>query len=129
MSRQVTRPPDPIRRLFCFCLETVLPAAPAGLWWVIGLGLFSLLNLLLSEEIWPHTPHSEHWFMLLGLVCLLVLPWQIGRAANRVANTLPGLFWQFCWRLTAWSAYVAGGVLLIPTLIGLAWLLTTKLSA
>ncbi|TGD79027.1 hypothetical protein [Hymenobacter wooponensis] len=123
MSRQSFSPPDPIGRLFRFGLNTVLPAAPAGFWWMIGLGLFSLLNIIFQQEIWPHTPGSEKWCMLLGLVCLLVLPWQIGRTANQVANSLHSIIWQFCWRLAAWSAYVAGGVLLIPGVIGISWLL------
>jgi hypothetical protein len=123
MSRQASGPPDPIRCLFRFGFHTVLPAVPAGLWWTIGLGLFSLLNIIFEQEFWPHTPGIDHRFMLLGLVCLLLLPWQIGRMANQVANSLHGIFWQFCWRLAAWSAYVAGGVALIPGVIGLGWLL------
>ncbi|TGE10282.1 hypothetical protein [Hymenobacter fodinae] len=123
MNHPVVRPPDPIRRVIHFGVNTVLPAAPAGFFLTVGLGLFGLLNLVFQHEIWLHTPGAERWLLLLCLACLLLLPWQIGRVANRVANSLNGWFWQFCWRLAGWSAYVAGGVLLIPGAIGLGWLL------
>jgi hypothetical protein len=94
------------------------------LWWTIGIGLFSLLNLIFQQEIWLHTPQAENWFSLLGLLCLLMLPWQAACTAGRVADLLCTSLWRFPWRLVSWGAYLGGGLVLVPGIFCLCCLLT-----
>lgn len=109
-------------RFLYFALDTVLPAAPPALWWSIGLGLFSLLNLVFEQEIWPHTPRAENWFLLVGLCCAVLLPWQVARTAGRVADAVRGSAWRLLWQLASWGAYAAGAVALVPGTIGACYL-------
>jgi hypothetical protein len=125
MSQLASRPVGLLGQLFHFAFSTVVPAAPAALWWTIGLGLFSLLNLIFQQEIWMHTPHAEKWFALLGLGCLLLLPWQAAQTAGRVAELLRNSLWRFLWRLVSWGAYLGGGLVLIPGIICCCYLLIT----
>ncbi|WP_088844038.1 hypothetical protein [Hymenobacter gelipurpurascens] len=110
-----------------FALDTVVPAAPPALWWTIGLGLFSGLNLLALREIWPHTPHADDWFLLLGICCFVLLPWLVARTAGRVAAMLQGCAWRIVWRLASWGAYATGAVALIPGAVVISIMLTTLL--
>lgn len=114
-------------RLLYFALDTVIPAVPPALWWTIGLGLFSGLNLLALREIWPHTPHADDWFLLLGICCFVLLPWQVAHTASRVARVLQGSAWRIIWRLASWGAYAAGAIALVPGTVGIGILLKTLL--
>lgn len=127
MNRPLPPSPTLLEQGLCFAFQTAVPAATPALWWSIGLGLFSFLNLVLEREIWPHTPHAEHWFLLLGIGCGVLLPWQVARTASRVAARLQGAAWRFLWRLASWGAYVAGAVVLIPGALGAGYLVSALL--
>lgn len=123
MNRPLPHSPALVELLLRFVFSIVLPAAPPALWWAMGLGLFSVLNLVFQREIWPHTPHAIGWFLLLGICSALLLPWQVARTASHVAELLHSSVWRTLWRLASWGAYIAGGLALLPGAIVIGYLL------
>ena len=103
--------------LFDF-LKLVLRVLPRLVWWVLAAALFTLLNFVLHEELWPNTPAARPFFGLLALGCLMAMPWLAALTAWRLAEAVHSSFWKAIWRCTALACYGSAGLALIGGLIG-----------
>ncbi|GGG31861.1 hypothetical protein [Hymenobacter glacieicola] len=108
-----------LEQLLVFIWYTVLPAVSGRLWVGLAVLVFSALNLLLCEEIWPHTPQAAELFMACLCGGLLVVPWLVARMVQRVTAGVSGWFWRLLWHLATVGCYAAAGLLLVSAFIGL----------
>jgi hypothetical protein len=78
-----------------------LREAPRGLWLLAGGLVLGILNLLLQDELWPHTPLIEKYSVTLLIGCGLVLPWVAARWSWRITRALHSGIWWFAWYLAS----------------------------
>ncbi|MFD2786597.1 hypothetical protein [Hymenobacter rubripertinctus] len=110
-------------QLWQFTREVLLPAVPRLAWLVLGVMMFSGLNLLFLAELWPHFPQAETWFIVPLMAGLLLVPWLGAYTAQRVRPQVRQWGWRTLWQLATFGAYaVAGmsaGLLVLGLLVGL----------
>ncbi|OWP63907.1 hypothetical protein CDA63_06760 [Hymenobacter amundsenii] len=100
-----------------FFWAVVVPNVPRVAWLVLGLAVFCWLNLLGLEELWPHFPQAERWFVVVLVVNLGLLPWLGARTAQLVRQRVQGWWWQGFWQMVAFVAYLGATALSILLLI------------
>ncbi|UYZ63188.1 hypothetical protein [Hymenobacter weizhouensis] len=114
-----------LEQLLGFLCYTVLPAVPRGLWLAGSGALFSCINLLLLEEVWPNTPKAEPVFSTAFVLCAVPVPWLLGFTTYRVAAALQNWKWRMLWQLVYACCFVGACLLLIPECIGVFILLSS----
>jgi len=103
-------PQTPVHRLANF-LVLVLRLVPLVLWRLLALLVFTLLNLVFQNEVWPNTPNAAVFFCGVGLIILVLVAWLASALAWRVADTISGEPWNTTWRLVAVLGFSGATVL------------------
>ncbi|TGE22901.1 hypothetical protein [Hymenobacter metallicola] len=100
-----------------YCIRLVLQVAPPLLWWTVGVLVFSLLNVELAWELWPHTPLAQPFFTGLAVGCVLLLPWIAVYLTWQLAEVVQSFFWKTIWRFASVAAFGGGLLFLFGALI------------
>ncbi|WP_324676183.1 hypothetical protein [Hymenobacter sp. GOD-10R] len=101
MKTTITEASVPVSTQLSRFLQRVLRLTPVAFWWLVAALVFAVANLILKKEVWPNTPHAEHFFAGAALASLASLAWMAANLAWRVANTISCEPWNTTWRLAA----------------------------
>ena len=116
------------KRLLSFVQDTVLPAVPRAAWLLAGVAVFSVLNLIFEQEIWPHHPQTGVWFGVTFIGCVVSLPWLAAFAAGRIAAMLKNRAWRWAWRIASWVGYAGAACITVVVGVGLVELLSGQMT-
>ena len=106
-----------------FLWEVLWPVVPRVAWLVLGLTVFSWLNLVFLEELWPHYPLAETWFTGLLVGCLVLLLWLGAYTVRQVSRHVRRWWWRALWQLVTIGAYGVAGLWSVLIAIGVLGLL------
>lgn len=87
-------------------------------WWaLVGIGV-GALNLLLQQELWPHTPVVEPVAITLMAGCLPLGQWGVVVTLERIRQTVRHTFWWACWSLAWLCSILVFAAFVVMCLIG-----------
>ena len=107
--------PSLITRLVRFLL-LVACLAPVWLWWALAGLLFTVLNGVFYEELWPNTPQATNYLFFFGVGCFLVTLWATVGIAKHLRSVVASRFWSFVYYII-WLVGTTGAILL-TTVVG-----------